>query len=306
MKWSKSKKLYYDAEIFAKIESVVSPEAQSAYAHLSVFGIQNKKQGIQENYKRKYILNAVSEGYSNFGKGKYSFVHLPKTGGTSVEAALKNQFKAGKLRFFYHSTFSRSGNREAERYCYFDHPTRSTAELNNTFVFTNVRSNWSLLYSNFKAILVGRFITPNLPDKIFLNRDFDYYVNYCIDESESWPSKAWINFHMFEFDTGLLFVDWINRMERLSEDYAAMDKVVDLDIPPIGHENARGDADYRSVYSDALAERVGQTWAGEIEAFGFDFDKGLNGDGVLTGDVRTMKGKARYDRAANRLILDGK
>ncbi|MDH3224957.1 MAG: sulfotransferase, partial [Gemmatimonadota bacterium] len=75
-----------------------------------------------------------------------------------------------------------------------------------------------------------------------------------------------------DFD-GNLLVDFVGRFERLEHDFAEVCRRTELPRLQLPHRRkAVRRRDYRTYYSDALAEFVAHTNAPDIERFGYTFD----------------------------------
>ena len=70
---------------------------------------------------------------------------------------------------------------------------------------------------------------------------------------------------------GDMGLDFVGRFENLLDDTAAMCRLLDIPVTAIPHHKRLITKDYRSAYSDRLAEQVGNAWQDEIEYFGYHF-----------------------------------
>jgi len=209
----------------------------------------------------------------------FLFVHIAKTGGTSVRSALRRlqwrdplfwlQWGCGRID---HAT----GHRIAAKLP--RHAPVVAAQhmlpepiFNNLFKFAFVRNPWDLQVSSWHHLRRER---PRLVKGV---DTFDEFIRYKLD-----PERA----AQFHFDVSIrsqreylvdlhdhIIVNFVGRYEHLASDYQAIDQRMGVTLPPLPEKRrARDRADYRQYYSDSLAEQVGNAFASDIEAFGYSFD----------------------------------
>ncbi len=213
-------------------------------------------------------------------KYNFLFVHIAKTGGTSVRAALQ------PLRWrdpWYYPMFlcSRlshlSGHRLGSK---FPRHSRIVAArellpetfFNGLFKFAVVRNPWDLQVSSFHHIRRER---PHLIEHI---RDFDHFIRWKLD-----PERP----YQFHVDTsiqsqldylidlqGNILVDFIGHYENLAEDFAYITRQIGVPNITLPHKRKATDRkkDYRSYYNDDLRELVGTHFHRDIEGLGYQFD----------------------------------
>jgi tetratricopeptide (TPR) repeat protein len=223
-----------------------------------------------------------------------AFIHLPKTGGTSVEHAL-----AGRLPSIHHRIIGDDARDHNDDYYTATVPsvlglgTRLQRGSGPKF-FTNIRNIYSLLVSLYHWSRDAQWQFPqqfdnNIPESL----SFEDYIHRLANRETPWPSRHFLNIQLFSHPSGALAVDWINRMEHLQEDMAAMTEAWGLQTVDIGHQNANTKGDYRGWYSDKLADLVRDTWRADVDLFGFTFDG--YGEVGAWGDVTHLRGELRYD-----------
>ena len=212
---------------------------------------------------------------------KYNFlyVHITKTGGTSVRSALQ------KLRYrdpyYYlmwvcsrlsHATGHRLGSKFPRHSKIIAAKEMLPEEFfQHLFKFAFVRNPWDLQVSSFHHIKRER------PQFLFGHDDFESFLKYKLD-----PARE----YQYHIDTSLqpqsdylidlkgkLIVDFVGKYERLQEDfrYACEQIGVSLELP---HKRKAKDrsSDYRSYYTDETAEMVASYFAQDIELLNYSFD----------------------------------
>ena len=212
-------------------------------------------------------------------KHNFLFVHIAKTGGTSVRSALQ------PLRWrdpWYYAQFvcSRlshlSGHRIGSK---FPRHSRIIAAqemlpeefFRGLFKFSIVRNPWDLQVSSYHHIRRER---PSLIEHI---KDFDQFVRWKLD-----PERP----YQYHLDTsiqsqmdylvdlhGRLLVDFIGRYESLEQDFGQICHNIGLSGIKLPHKRqAKERKDFRSYYSDSLAELVGDYFRRDIEGLGYRFE----------------------------------
>jgi hypothetical protein len=213
-------------------------------------------------------------------KYNFLFVHIAKTGGTSVRSALQPLRWRDPWYYpmFLCSRFSHlSGHRIGTK---FPRHSRIVAAkellpeafFDNLFKFAIVRNPWDLQVSSFHHIRRER---PHLITHI---EDFDHFIRWKLD-----PQRP----YQYHVDTsiqsqldylidlqGKILVDFIGHYENLAEDFESITSQLKIDGISLPHKRQAKDRskDYRDYYTDDLAELVGNYFKRDIEAFGYRFD----------------------------------
>ena len=213
-------------------------------------------------------------------KYRFLFVHIAKTGGTSVRSALQ------RLRWrdpwywpmFLCSRFSHwSGHRLATKLP--RHAKIVAAKellpeefFRQLFKFAFVRNPWDLQVSSFHHILRER------PHYLGGHEDFASFLRWKLD-----PARPY-QYHLdtsIELQTdylidlrGEVIVDYIGRYESLEADFNRACQRIGIRPPPLPHRRQARDrrADYRSYYTDDTAELVLETFRKDVELLGYRFD----------------------------------
>jgi hypothetical protein len=213
-------------------------------------------------------------------KYNFLFVHIAKTGGTSVRAALQPlrwrdpwyypQFICSRLS---HLSKHRLGSK-------FPRHSRIVAAkemlpenfFNGLFKFAMVRNPWDLQVSSYHHIRRER---PHLIDHI---DDFEAFIRWKLD-----PDRT----YQYHIDTsiqsqldylidlqGNILVDFIGHYETLSDDFGEIIQRIGVKHLQLPHKRKAADRkkDYRSYYSDDLAALVGDYFHKDIETLGYSFD----------------------------------
>ncbi|MBT8397453.1 MAG: sulfotransferase family protein [Gemmatimonadetes bacterium] len=213
-------------------------------------------------------------------KHNFLFVHIAKTGGTSVREALQ------PLRWrdpwylaqgICHRLSKLSKDRIGMKF-----PRHAKAILakealpekfyDGLFKFTFVRNPWDLQVSSFHHI---RRSWPHLVEG---RGEFGEFLRWRFDPDR--PFEAHIETsnqlqtdHLVDLH-GKLIVDFMGRYENLQADFETVCDRIGIRPPTLPHKRKAKDRkkDYRGYYSDGTAELVAQHFARDIEMLGYRFE----------------------------------
>lgn len=213
-------------------------------------------------------------------KHRFLFVHIAKTGGTSVRAALQGLRWRDPwyLAAFLCSRLSGlSGHRIATKL-----PRHAKAvaarELlpreffDSLFKFAFVRNPWDLQVSSF------HYIRRERPHYLGGHNEFEGFLRwkldperpyqYHVDTSIELQSDYLVDLH------GKVIVDFIGRYESLEQDFAEACRRIGIAQPSLPHQRQATDReqDYRSYYTDETAELVAAHFRPDIDLLGYEFD----------------------------------
>jgi hypothetical protein len=209
------------------------------------------------------------------GRG-YVFVHIPKTGGTSMALALearamRDDILIGDTPKARRRRRRLEGARTAGRL--WKHSRLSDIEgllpkedLARLFVFTMVRNPWDRMVSYYHWLRAQSFDHPAV--RLAGQVGFSAFLNH--PETRATVARERYGDYVREpggEERAAVFV----RLEHLAEDLAPAEAHLGfrLDLP---HSNrSERPADWRSCYSDADASLVGELCRADIDRFGYGF-----------------------------------
>lgn len=221
---------------------------------------------------------------------QFLFVHIAKTGGTSVRAALRRYRWSGHyapaiLLTSLMSQMTRPRHRLGIK---FPRHAKAVAAkemlpepvFRSLFKFVFVRNPWDLQVSSWHhirrekpGVLAGIDTFPQ-----FLQYKFDpgRPYDFMLDISRELQSDYLVDLH------GNVIVDFIGRYERLHEDFGAVCEHAGLPAITLPHERRAADReDYRRYYDSASADLVARHYAQDIERLGYGFD----GEATVSANV---------------------
>jgi hypothetical protein len=230
-------------------------------------------------------------------KYNFLFVHIAKTGGTSIRDSLWRYKWADPYRIpqFLCSRLSEmTGHKIGAKFP--RHAKLIAAKemlpadvFDRLFKFAFVRNPWDLQVSSYHHIRRER---PHLITHIdsfegFLRWKFDpaRAPQYHADMSIELQSDYLVDLH------GQRIVDFVGRYEVLVEDFEEACRRIGIRCPELRHSRRAVDRrkDYRGYFNDATAELVAEHYRQDIEAFGYVFDR--PSDSNLNAFSRVLKPK---------------
>jgi len=211
-------------------------------------------------------------------KYKFLFVHIAKTGGTSVRASLERlrwrdpmylpQFVCSRLSHWTGHRIASKLPRHAKVIAAQEMLPREL--FDSLFKFAFVRNPWDLQVSSFHHIRRER---PHLMEHI---RDFPEFVRWKLDPERPYQYHVDTSIELqtdYLIDLrGKIIVDFIGRYERLQEDFEEACSRIGIPAPVLPHKRkARDRSAYREYYDDEIAGMVADHFRRDIELLGYEF-----------------------------------
>lgn len=210
----------------------------------------------------------------------FLYVHIAKTGGTSVRAALKSlqwrdpyylaQWMCSRLSGLTGHRIASKLPRHSKIVCAQEMLPREF--FLGLYKFAFVRNPWDLQVSSYHHLKRER------PFLLEGHESFEAFTRWKLD-----PERP----YQYHLDTaitpltdylvdlhGHLLTDYIGRYERLQEDWDHICKHLGIATPPLPHKRQATDRqkDYRSYYSSDLADLVGTYFKRDVDLLGYRFD----------------------------------
>ena len=206
----------------------------------------------------------------------FIFVHIPKTGGTSMMLALEDRAKKDDILIGDTPKAKRrrkrlKGIQTAGRL--WKHSTLadidglvSTAEIESAFVFTLVRNPWDRMVSYYHWLRTQAFDHPAVT--LAKQVDFTTFLN---DPGTRSAMRAAPYGHYVTDAQGRELCDCFIRLEQFEEDSGPLWDHLGfrLDLP-VNNQSTR-DRDYRTYYTQSDSALVRSLFAADIERFGYSY-----------------------------------
>ena len=209
---------------------------------------------------------------------RFAFVHIPKTGGTSLSAVLKPYSDEHPLPLRVVGNFL--DNRGFERgpllqmmfgvprhAPYSDIKTRVGARIDDYYSFAVVRNPWDLVVSEY--LYIKRRPRHYLHKAVSAMASVEDFMDLKLSPS-SHPRNRLIQHDFLADSNGEIGVDFVGRFERISEDSGAILKTlgIEADLP---HENKTQRKPYRDYHSARSIDMVAKHFERDITVFGYDY-----------------------------------
>lgn len=213
-------------------------------------------------------------------KYNFLFIHIAKTGGTSVRTTLEKfrrkdpiyiaQFICSRISHLLDHKIACKVPRHAKVIAAYEMLPREVFDRLYKFAF--VRNPWDLQVSSYFHLKRER------PHLLEAHPEFDDFLKFKLD-----PGRA----YQFHLDTsidiqteylidlnGKVIVDFIGRYENLNEDFESVCNHLNLPLPKLAHKRRAKNRrkDYREYYNDETAELVANFFKRDIDMFGYSFD----------------------------------
>lgn len=206
---------------------------------------------------------------------RYVFVHIPKTGGTSLTLALEQRL--GKDDIVLSDTPKGRNRRRRVRGVttrgrLWKHSTLADIEglvepaaLSGYLVFTLVRNPWARAVSYHRWL--GRQSFDHASVRLARELDFAAFLRHPLTRAQlAVPARHYLTPGPGGADALCL------RLEHLEQDLPGLESRLGFSLGPLPHENRSAPGDWRAAYDDDGAALVARLAAEDIARFGYRFD----------------------------------
>ena len=191
-------------------------------------------------------------------KKRFLFVHIQKTGGTSLTRHLKSQIPDLQLYFKAHTIYA-----------------YAETKYNIFYKAAFVRNPFDRLVSWYFAMDRSRKNPPNRLQTEAMKRanTFEEFIYNCGDVSFK---EGWRPFSNNQFDylldrEGNMSMDFIGRFESIGEDSKILCQHLGLKDIEIPHINSSSHKDYRYYYNDATRKIIAKKFEKDLDYFKYSF-----------------------------------
>ena len=199
-------------------------------------------------------------------KHKFIFIHIPKTGGTSIESVF-NAKAAYKDIQFKHYTLCEYNNLRGDHHDYFK--------------FSFIRNPWDMTISMYRYLwykTTGYGPTWRENHKQFSKLTFEEWVKHPAFKFPTIKSMH-VNSHLSgEYGTFSSWltcdqstVNFVGRFENLQQDFNIICDKIGIPQQQLPHTNKTKHKHYTEYYDEETREIVAKKYAKDIEYFGYKF-----------------------------------
>lgn len=187
-------------------------------------------------------------------QAKVLFLHIPRTGGTSINNLLLSALPDAKPVLLQHDNAQTA-------------PPAFFRQYADYFKFSFVRNPWERLLSWYSLALSGRRYDGNPP--LSFEAFYDRYEEDCV---RSGRKRFFFNQLDYLVDkSGEMVVNKVGRYENYEQDLANILTEQNIPFPSIPHINTTAHPHYRSFYSLGLQRWVAKRCQKDIDFFGYRF-----------------------------------
>ncbi len=196
---------------------------------------------------------------------KVIFVHIPKSGGSTVTTVLKRD------RFLGRRVNPRDPRDTDIDYIsqYFD---LLGNEANDYYKFSFVRNPWDRFVSGYHYVCQRR---PEITE-VSSHGTFAEFVHAFSQEPDKFLKIRYFQpQHIYLTDSsGEMPIDFVGRFERFDEDLKVALKQIGMRRALVRHRKQSKRTDYRDYYDQETQDIVGRVYAKDVDLFSYKFDDG--------------------------------
>ena len=193
---------------------------------------------------------------------KLVFVHVPRTGGESIEC------------FFDQKTEVEESGRNRTKHRTLNEYFDQDPGVDAYFKFAFVRNTWDLMVSTWMFLLTHPRVSRHflgLTLENFLAEEFPDQLDEVISRETNWDSALVTIIRQSQSHWIDERLDFVGRFEHLDRDFEVIRARTGLRGKMLPHVNATPRKDYCSYYTPRTSSIVANRYADEIQRFGFEY-----------------------------------
>jgi hypothetical protein len=207
---------------------------------------------------------------------KYIFIHIPKTGGTSMALALEGRAQKDDIMLGDTPKAKRRRSRVDPAQAagrLWKHSTLADidglvtpAQISEYFTFTLIRNPWDRVVSYYHWLREQSFDHPAV--RLSKTHDFSAFINHA--HTRLSLKAAPYSFYMTDF-RGREACNAYIRLEYFEQDSAPLWDHLGFQLE-LGHTNRSNRVGYHRYYSKQDARLIAEICAQDVERFGYSYD----------------------------------
>ena len=228
-------------------------------------------------------------------KNKYMFLHIPKTGGTSIVQCLMNTHGVENVTFLREDWLGvddiGSGDCGVIGHNIRNPNYRHLKDSNykDTFIFTFVRNPWERLVSAFFYLLEGGIWSVDADDYEKhlnkYNKDFRSFVRESLTDDSIFnqlPLFFKSQHYWMSNDDGEILVDYIGKLEDVQKDFNVICDKIGIPHQEVSRKRTSTHKHYTKYYDEETREIVAKRYRDDIKYFGYKFESSTKCCKILT------------------------
>jgi len=202
------------------------------------------------------------------------FVHVPRTGGTSIETALglKGDWRIENTHSMFGRITSPDLKQRIKSTDYLQHLTANELrslllhEFQNYYRFAFVRNPWDRMVSIYCHMDPHMKLEAE-PGRPFTGTSFGEFLEWSENITDAHLAPQYTYLYAAN---GACLLDFVGRFEQLDQDFGRIcaHLGVRLELPRV---NASVRADYRDYYNDTTRRLIERRYGEDVERFGYRF-----------------------------------
>jgi hypothetical protein len=185
---------------------------------------------------------------------KFIFIHISKTGGTSIEHALNPSVTLDRSNI---SDITGNTNFVDKHWSAKQYLKEYPKEYREYFKFAFVRNPWDRMLSNYQWLMLLGIIN-------------------C--EFAQWIIKPTYGYNAYNYNrmicnnSGSIIVDYIGKFETLQQDFNKICNKIGIQQQTLSHTNKTNHKHYTEYYNEETKQIIAQKYEKDIEYFGYKFE----------------------------------
>lgn len=210
-------------------------------------------------------------------KYKFVFVHIPRTGGFSVDNAIVKHL--GEKDFYTNQSINQFGVIASHSGHDYHLKLRKINELHknkykNYYKFTFIRNPYERMVSLYSFFSQGNDHKPQNDFESFkdwvIKRNSIINPTLRVETQNRWKGTSQFDYIIDEDNN--IGVDFVGRTENFVNDLTSVLEHLEIPIETIPHENRSQHLHYSLYYDEETKEKVKKDYIKDLEMFNYDFE----------------------------------